>query len=72
MRTFKPSPAMAVALVALIVALGGSAFAAGYVITKSSQIKDGAVTGADVKNSSLAGADVKDSSLTASTSRTPP
>jgi hypothetical protein len=53
-----------VALLALLVALGGSAFAASYVITKSSQIKDGAVTGADVKNSSLAGADVKDSALT--------
>ena len=64
MRTFKPSPAMAVALLALLVALGGSALAASYVITKSSQIKDGAVTAADVKDSSLAGADVKDSALT--------
>jgi hypothetical protein len=57
---------MVVALLALIAALGGSAFAAGYVVTRSSQIKDGAVTGADVKNASLTGSDAKDSSLTGS------
>lgn len=66
MRRFKPSPAMVVALLALVVALGGSAFAAGYVVTRSSQIKDGAVTGQDVKNGSLTGADVKSRSLVAS------
>jgi hypothetical protein len=64
MRKFKPSPAMVVALLALIVALGGSAFATGYVITKSSQIKDGVITASDVKNGSLASSDIKDSSLT--------
>lgn len=53
------------ATVAVFIALGGSALAAGYVITNSSQIKDGAVTGSDVKNSSLTGSDVKDRSLTA-------
>jgi hypothetical protein len=58
------SYANVVATIAVFVALGGSAFAASYVITKSSQIKDGAVTGADVKNSSLTGADVKNRSLT--------
>jgi hypothetical protein len=62
----KPSPAMVVAILALIAALGGSAFAAGYVITRSSQIKDGAVTGSDVRNSSLTGRDVKNRSLTPS------
>jgi hypothetical protein len=56
---------MAVALTALVVALGGTATAATVVITSSKQIKDGAVTGADVKNSSLTGADVKNRSLTA-------
>lgn len=59
MRRFRPSPAMLVALLALLVALGGSAFAASYVITRSSQIKDGAVTGADVRNSSLTGTDAR-------------
>lgn len=52
------------ATLAVFIALAGSAFAANYVITKSSQIKDGAVTGADVKNRSLTGADVKNASLT--------
>jgi hypothetical protein len=63
MRKFKPSPAMVVALLALVIAIGGTATAATYVITSSQQIKDGAVTGADVKNSSLTGADVKNRSL---------
>jgi hypothetical protein len=53
------------ATLAVFIALGGSAFAAGYVITKSSQIKDGAVTSSDVKNSSLTGLDIKDKSLSA-------
>ena len=54
------------ATIAVFVAFGGSAFAASYVITKSSQIKDGAVTSSDVKNNSLTGLDVKDRSLTQS------
>ena len=54
------------ATMAVFIALGGSAIAARYVITRSSQIKNGAVTGADVKDSSLAGADIKNKSLTAS------
>ena len=52
------------ATIAVFIALGSSTFAASYVITKSSQIKDGAVTTGDVKNSSLTGDDVKNSSLT--------
>lgn len=47
----------------MFVALGGSAFAANYLIMKSRQIKDGAVTSSDVKNSSLTGSDIKDKSL---------
>ena len=52
------------ATIAVFVAIGGSAFAASYVITSSSQIKDGAVAGSDIKNSSLTGSDIKDKSLT--------
>lgn len=64
MRRLKPSPAMVVALLALVFAMTGTGLAArAYVITSSKQIKDGAVTGADVKNSSLAGADIKNKSL---------
>jgi hypothetical protein len=55
-RRFIPSPAMVVALVALFMALGGSAYA--LVITGAS-IKNGSVTGKDIKNRSLSGSDVK-------------
>ena len=54
-RRFMPSPAMVVALVALFVALGGSAYA--LVITGAS-IRNGSVTGADIRNRSLTGSDV--------------
>ena len=60
------SYANVMATVAVFIALGGSALAAGYVITNSGQIKDGAVTGSDVKNATLTGRDIKDNSLTAS------
>lgn len=53
---------MAVALVALFVALGGSAIAARGLIT-GAQIKDGSVTGADIADDSLRGADILESSL---------
>jgi hypothetical protein len=66
-----PSPAMAVALLALFVALGGSAVA-GIELTRNSvgneqiragsvtttKLRNGAVTGAKVANGSLSGADV--------------
>jgi hypothetical protein len=54
-RRFLPSPAMVVALVALFMALGGSAYA--LVITGAS-IRNGTVTGRDIKNRSLSGSDV--------------
>lgn len=55
LRRFLPSPAMVVALTALFMALGGSAYA--LVITGKS-IRNGTVTGADIKNRSLTGNDV--------------
>lgn len=58
-----PSPSMVVACVALIVALGGSAVAAKYVISSSSQIRNGVITGADVKNNALSGIDIKNGSV---------
>ena len=47
----RPQPALAISLISLFVALGGTSYAA---IT---------VTGKDVRNGSLTGADVKDRSL---------
>ena len=52
LKRFIPSPAMLIALIALLAVLGGTAVAAGL------------ITGAQVKNSSLTGKDVKDKSLT--------
>jgi hypothetical protein len=59
-RHHRPSPAMAIALIALFVAMGGTGYAAlkvanGSIGTK--QLKNNAVTGAKVKNGSLAAAD---------------
>jgi hypothetical protein len=48
-----PSPAMVVALVALTVALGGSAYAA--IVVTGKNIRNGTITGADLKNRSLQG-----------------
>jgi hypothetical protein len=65
----RPSPATVISTVALIVALGGTSYAA-ITLPKNSvgskQIKKNAVTSAKVKNSSLTGSDVKNSSLTGS------
>lgn len=65
-RLRRPSPALAVALLALFVALGGTGYAA-FKLPKNSvgtkQIKNNAVTGAKVKNGSLTGADIKAGTL---------
>ncbi len=65
-RGRKPSPSMIVALVALFVALAGTAFAAGLAknSVKSKQIKDGAVASVDVKDNGLTGTDINEESLT--------
>lgn len=62
----RPSPALVVSLIALVVAMGGTSYAALKLPTNSvgaSQIKRNAVTGAKVKNQSLTGADIKLSTL---------
>lgn len=57
----RPSPSMIVALVALSVALGGTAFAAATINGKN--IKNGTVTGKKLKNNTVTGKQVKESSL---------
>jgi hypothetical protein len=52
------------ATVALIVALGGTSYAA--VTITGSSVKDSSLTGADIKNSSLTSSDIKNASLLAS------
>jgi hypothetical protein len=57
MRRFLPSPAMVVAVVALIASLSGSAYAALVITGKS--IKNGTVTTRDIRNHSLSGLDMR-------------
>lgn len=63
MKKLKVSPALVVAVIALVVACAGSATAASLIT--GAQIKNGTVTGADVRNKSLTGKDVKPRSLVA-------
>src|SRR3954452_2863338 len=55
----RPSPALVVSIVALVMSCGGTAAAAAhFLITNSKQIKDGAVTGADVRDGSIRARDL--------------
>jgi hypothetical protein len=72
MRTFrlrKPSPALVISLLALSVALGGTAYA-GITISKNSvgtnQLKNGAVTTNKLKNGAVTTKKIKNGSVTAS------
>jgi hypothetical protein len=60
-RVSRPSPALIIALIALMVSLGGTGYAA-FTLPRDSvgtkQLKDGAVTGAKVKRHSLTGAQI--------------
>lgn len=56
-----PTPSMAVAITALVVAAGGGAV--GAALITGAGIKNGSVTGLDIKNESLTGVDVKNKSL---------
>ena len=68
----RPVHALVVALLALVVALAGTSYAATQITSKqiknntirSKDIKNGQVTGKDVKDKSLTGADIQDGSLT--------
>jgi hypothetical protein len=55
LRRLIPSPAMIVALVALVVSLGSSGYAQRFVP---------AITGGDIANNSVTGADIRNTSLT--------
>src|SRR5689334_15795293 len=68
MQRLIPSPAVAIAFAALIVAFTGSSFAApardaASKLISGSKIKKGSITGAQVKNGSLTAADFKAGSL---------
>lgn len=63
MKLSRPSPALIVSIVALVVACAGTATAATVLIKNSSQIATGAVNTGDVRNSSLTGIDIKNKSI---------
>ncbi len=54
----RPSPALVVAIIALVAACTGTGFAANELITRSTQIRNGAITGADIKDGSLAAKEI--------------
>jgi hypothetical protein len=56
-----PSPSMAVALVALTISLGGTAYAAVTITGKN--VRNSSLTGADVRNNTLTSGDVRNGSL---------
>lgn len=53
MKTRKPSPALVVAIVALVAALSGTAVAAKVLITSSAQIKNGSIRGVDLRDGTI-------------------
>ena len=53
MQFKKPSPALVVSFIALLVAMSGTAIAAKVLITSSSQIKNGTIRGADLKKGTI-------------------
>ena len=60
-RFVRQSPALVVAMLALFVAMGGTAIAAGSAVITGKQIKNNSITGADVKNKSLTARDFRGS-----------
>jgi len=65
-RRYLPSPAMVVACLALLVALGGTGYAAIKLPANSvgtKQLKRGAVTGVKVKSNALGGTQINESTL---------
>ena len=63
-RKRRPSPATLISLVALFVALGGSAYAVKNNSVRSSDIVNGAVKGEDIRRAAVKGKHVNEGSLT--------
>jgi hypothetical protein len=58
MRLKVPSPALVISIIALCVALGGSATAATVLIKSSKQVRQGSIESSDIKNGTVKGADI--------------
>jgi hypothetical protein len=57
----RPSAAMIVAVVAMVMALGGTAYAS--IVITGKNVRNGSLVGADIKNKSLGGKDIKNDYL---------
>jgi hypothetical protein len=57
----RPSPAMIVAVVAMVMAFGGTAYA--KIVITGKNVRNSSLVGADIKNKSLGGKDVKNDYL---------
>jgi len=53
MKLRRPSPALIVSIVALVVAMSGTAVATGILITSSHQVRRGVLTGTNIKHGSI-------------------
>ena len=66
MPTRRPSPALVISIISLIVALSGTAVAASHLlITNSSQVKDRTLRGVDLHKGTVGATEIKRGSLTA-------
>jgi len=64
LRPRRPSPAMVVSIIALVVATAGTATAARVLITSGTQVKTGVLSGSDIKNRSITASDIKSGTIT--------
>lgn len=62
-RDRRPSPAMVVAILALVMAMAGTATAARVLITSSSQIRNGIVSSSDIKDRAVSSRDLKNGAV---------
>ena len=62
MSTTRPTAALVIACLALLVGMGGTSYAAGLITGK--QVKNSTLTGKDLKDGSVSGVDVTDQSVT--------
>lgn len=60
-RQLLPSPALTVSVMALVVAMGGTSYAAGLI--GSGDIRDNSVKGKDIRNETVSSKDVRDGTL---------
>jgi hypothetical protein len=64
-RKFRPSPALAISVVALFLALAGSAFAAPKFLVRSAQIVDSTVRTVDLRDNAVTSPKIADATVTA-------